>query len=211
MLSVAALLGFCLAVTPLVITPGASFTLVSARGVAGDRRGAWAVITGTAVGIATHAVLAGFGLAAVVMRSAQLYQGLRLVGAAYLVGLGATLVWRSLRAKESLAPEEKPISPSPVAVHLRRSYLANVLNVKAASVYLTLAPQFLPVESVGVGPMLLLAAVHVGVMVVWLGFWSTGLTAISSRRSVRTWTRRIDRAGGVILLALGVRTAVQGR
>lgn len=56
-----ALLGFAAAVLPLVVTPGASFTLVTARGLAGDRRGAVATIAGTGLGIVTHAVLAGWG------------------------------------------------------------------------------------------------------------------------------------------------------
>lgn len=210
MLSTAALLGFCLAVTPLVITPGASFTLVSARGMAGDRRGSWAVITGTAAGVVTHAVFAGVGLAAVVMRSAELYHLLRLVGAAYLIGLGVTLLWRS-RGSTPLEPKGDTGAPSTAMVHLYRAYVANVLNVKAASVYLTLGPQFVPAESVGVGSMLLLAAVHVTVMVAWLGIWSTGLAAIASRLSIQTWTRRIDRVGGLLLVALGARTAAQSR
>lgn len=123
MLSTAALLGFCLAVTPLVITPGASFTLVSARGMAGDRRGSWAVITGTAAGVVTHAVLAGVGLAAVVMRSAELYHLLRLVGAAYLIGLGVTLLWRS-RGSTPLEPKGDTGAPSTAMVHLYRAYVA---------------------------------------------------------------------------------------
>lgn len=49
------LVGFLLAVTPLVMTPGASFTLVSAKGVSSDRRGAFQIILGTGLGILTHA------------------------------------------------------------------------------------------------------------------------------------------------------------
>ena len=67
------LVGFLLALTPLVMTPGASFKLVSAKGVSGDRRGAFQIVLGTGLGILTHAVLAGLGLAALVMQSAQAY------------------------------------------------------------------------------------------------------------------------------------------
>ena len=126
MLPASAILGFFLVVTPLVLTPGASFTLVSARGVAGDRRGAWATIGGTAGGIATHAVLAGVGLAAVVMRSAEVYLALRIVGAAYLVGLGLVLVWRSRRTETVLDGHLVDDVSASVAVQVWRAYVANV-------------------------------------------------------------------------------------
>lgn len=83
MLPLTTLLGFCLAVIPITVTPGASFSLVSARGLAGDHRGAWATILGTGLGVFTHGLLAGLGLAVVVMQSAQLYGTIRLVGACY--------------------------------------------------------------------------------------------------------------------------------
>lgn len=212
MLSSSALIGFGIAVTPLVVTPGASFTLVSSRGLVGDRRGAWAVIVGTAVGIITHGLLAGLGLAAVVMRSAEVYQVLRFAGAIYLVGLGVFLIWRGRRrgvAKTSL--ERAHSSSKPVVHEVGQAYLANVLNVKAATVYLTLAPQFVPAQLMGVSSMLLLAAVHVCVMAVWLGLWSTGLSKISEKFNLADWKRRIDTAGGAVLVFFGIRTALPGK
>lgn len=210
MLSIAALIGFGIAVTPLVVTPGASFTLVSSRGLVGDRRGAWAVIMGTGLGIFTHGLLAGLGLAAVVMRSAEVYQVLRLVGAIYLVGLGVLLLWRGRRRSDSASIEQSRSSSKSVVREVGQAYLANVLNVKAATVYLTLAPQFVPAQLVGVFSMLILAAVHVCVMAAWLGLWSTGLSTISDKFNMADWKRRIDTAGGAILILLGVRTALAG-
>lgn len=199
--------GFGLAVLPFVLTPGSSFTLVTARGAVGDRRGAWATIAGTAAGIATHAALAGAGLAAVVMRSAQVYQLLRLAGAAYLIGLGLMLVWRSVRRPSAGTPAGSEVTRQRRARQLWAAYVANVLNVKAASVYLTLAPQFIPASSVGVASMTVLAAVHIIAMAAWLGVWSMGLTALTSRVDLRRWLRWIEATGGAILVFLGLRTA----
>ena len=210
MLSVASLIGFGIAVTPLVVTPGASSTLVSSRGLVGDRRGAWAVIVGTAVGIITHGLLAGLGLAAVVMRSAEVYQVLRFVGAIYLVGLGVFLIWRGRRRSVSSSLEYAHSSSKPVVHEVGQAYLANVLNVKAATVYLTLAPQFVPVQLMGVSSMLTLATVHVCVMAVWLGLWSTGLSKISEKFNLADWKRRIDTVGGAVLVFFGIRTALPG-
>ncbi|WP_236686153.1 LysE family translocator [Corynebacterium testudinoris] len=206
MLPLAAILGFGLAITPLVLTPGASFALVSTRGLAGDRRGAWATIVGTAAGILTHAVLAGFGLAALVMRSAELYHVVRLAGAVYLVGLGMYLIWQGYRRQPKTSRNEQTDSAGHQCRRLWQAYVANVLNVKAASVYLTLAPQFVNTEGVSVSAMLTLAGVHIVVMTVWLGAWSFGLTSLAVRFDPRRWIRVINAAGGVALIALGVRS-----
>lgn len=206
MLDVAALIGFALAVAPLVLTPGASFTLVSARALVGDRAGAWAVIGGTAAGIATHAVLAGIGLASLVMESAELYRVVRIAGAVYLVGLGIVLLWRSGRLRVE--------PPRPVPGGARRSlaregwiaFLANVLNVKAAAVYLTLAPQFVGAGDIGAASMLQLGLVHILIMAIWLGVWSSGLVAASTTRAARRLQHRVDELGGAILVLLGIRS-----
>ncbi|GAB2492565.1 LysE family translocator [Luteococcus sediminum] len=207
MVSLAAVLGFGLAVTPVVLTPGASFTLVSGRGIAGDRRGAWATIAGTGAGILTHGILAGAGLALVVMRSAEVYRLVRLAGAIYLVCLGAVLLWRGLRGRATPANREQEPVEDRDGRRVWQAYVANVLNVKAASVYLTLAPQFITAGGVGVGSMLILAAAHVAVMTLWLGAWSLGLTAVTARFNPQRWMRRVDVAGGAALVFLGLRTA----
>ncbi|MBW3085290.1 hypothetical protein KEM60_01487 [Austwickia sp. TVS 96-490-7B] len=91
--------------------------------------------------------------------------------------------------------------------HTRDAFFANLLNVKAASVYLTLAPQFLPAHEVGVSSMLSVAGVHVTVMSVWLGVWSTGLTLMTARLNIPRWRNVINRCGGMVLIAMGVRSA----
>lgn len=210
MIAFAALVGFALAVAPLVLTPGASFTLVSARGMVGDRSGAWACIAGTALGIITHAVLAGVGLAAVVMQSAELYRLLRLAGAAYLIGLGLWL-WFHARAGAASSRAGTETSRRSSWIQGRRAFVANVLNVKAAAVYLALAPQFLSASQANVAAMVQLGAVHILVMVLWLGFWATGLAALSEWFDRVAWSRRINRLGGAVLVFLGIRSAAQVR
>lgn len=199
------LLGFALAVLPMVMTPGASFLLTTTRQLQGDRHGARLTILGTAAGIVTHAVLAGIGLSALVMRSAEAFQVVRLVGAAYLIGLGVLTLRRGIGSRRPAPGDE---TGQPPGSPLRAAYLANVLNPKAATVYLALAPQFIAAQQVGVGPMVALALVHVALMAGWLELWGVGFASglrRLDRAALRRWT---DRVGGAILVGLGVRTAV---
>lgn len=211
MVTTAAALAFGLALLPVVLTPGASFTLVTARSLSGDRRGAISIVAGTAAGILTHAVLAGWGLAALVMESAQAYTAIRLLGAVVLIVLGLHLVWNS-RGGVGLAPASQDSGRrGSVRGTLVQAYAANVLNVKAAAVYLTLAPQLLTSDSVNVASMSVLAGIHIAIMAVWLTLWAYGWSMLSQRIDPQVWRRRFDRAGGLVLIALGIRTAVAPR
>ena len=63
--------GFGLAVLPVCLTPGVSFTLVTERVLGTGVRAGVGVIAGTSFGLLTHALLAGVGLSALVMRSSE--------------------------------------------------------------------------------------------------------------------------------------------
>jgi threonine/homoserine/homoserine lactone efflux protein len=209
-----AILGFALAVLPICLTPGTSFTLVTSRVLARGRRGGALVAAGTACGIVCHATLAGLGLAAVVMRSSEAFVVVKLAGAGYLVALGLSMVYRSrVRGHAAEVDVDKSIPRLAWTGHndFVQGLLGNLLNPKAAAVYLTLAPQFVRTPSGGtglLGQMLVLAAAHVGVAVGWLLCWSVIVGA--ARVAVRSsrFRRAVDRITGSVLIMLGVRAAV---
>ncbi len=199
-----AVLGFSLAVLPLVITPGASFTLATSRILRGQQRaGAW-VVAGTATGIYCHALLAAAGLSAAVMHSAQAFRIIRVLGGVYLVSLGTITLWRSWHCLPSRSARRLPW----VGRHAYpQAVVANVLNPKAAAVYLTLAPQFLSADHVGAGSLLVLATAHVAAMALWLLMWSVVLTRSRRVTGSKLFKDTVDRIGGTVLVYLGVRTA----
>src|ERR1044071_4572638 len=116
-------MGFVLAVTPICLTPGASFTLVNQRVAVGRRRDGMLVAAGTATGLCVHAPLAAVGLSAGVMRSAEAFTVVKLVGAVYLIWLGVTTFRSGRRASETTAT-------APWAGHggYLQGFLGNVLN-----------------------------------------------------------------------------------
>jgi len=201
----AAVIGFFLAVLPLTMTPGASFTLATQRTLSGERHAAGWVVAGTATGIYCHALLAAAGLSALVMRSSQAFTVVRIAGAVYLIGLGLVTLRKTRR---EVSPRELPRLPWAGHHTYPQALLANVLNPKAASIYLTLAPQFLSAHQIGYGSMLGLATVHVTAMTLWLTVWSGMLVKGRRWTSSRRFRDALNRAGGVILIGLGIRTAV---
>ncbi|GAA0586356.1 LysE family translocator [Kribbella sandramycini] len=197
-MSLLAPIGFGLAVLPLCLTPGVSFTLVTDRVLGVGVRAGLAVIVGTCAGLLTHALLAAAGLSALVMSSTVAFQAVKLLGAIYLIVIGI----RTLRSTRSAAPEPARRNP------FLQGYLGNVLNPKAAAVHLTLAPQFLDTGRPLFPQLMVLSIAHVLVAGAWLVTWTT--VVHRTRRTFRTNTLRTatSRVAGLVLIGLGVRTVV---
>ncbi len=236
MISLYAAAGFLLAILPIVATPGASMTLLVQHVTAGGRRQALPVLLGTATGLYAHATLAVAGLSALIMHSAQAFTAVKLVGAAYLVGLGLW-TWHTATRLRPQAPATRSLSPVPAdppppsastdrpppsdqplsstsadrperarSVYVQ-AVLANVLNPKAASIYLTLVPQFVVPGSSVAGQILALATVHAALMAVWLLTWAALLHRGAHLVREARFRRMIGKVSAVVLVALGVRAA----
>jgi threonine/homoserine/homoserine lactone efflux protein len=149
-----------------------------------------------------HATLAAVGLSALVMRSSQLFTVVRLAGAAYLIGLGI----RTWHARPTAAVTGRP--PPAQRSTYAQALLGNVLNPKAASIFLTLVPQFLdPHESVG-RQILILASAQAFLVTVWLLGWTALISR--ARRSMRLpgFGSIVRRVASAVLVALGIRAAM---
>ena len=196
-------LGFVLAVTPLVLTPGLSFTLATQRALAGQAGASLRVAFGTGAGIYLHSLLAGLGLVALLGRWPPGLNLLRLGGALYLLWLGLRMLHGAwLRWSGRAVSQPRPVSDRRPA-HFE-AFWGTLLNAKAASVYLIIAPQFVGSGTATPLALLLLATLHVVLMTTWLTCWCAFLARMR-RRSARPrlflWTQGV---GGLVLTGLAV-------
>lgn len=193
--------GFLLTVTPITLSPGASFTLAMNNAINLGSRGVMRVIAGTALGIYTHALLAGLGIAALLTRYPSLMRALTLLGTGYLVYIALRLILSARRA-EGVSSVRGP------TIGIRVAYIANVLNIKAVLLYVTVVPLF---AGVAVGPpsfaqslnnYLLLGTLHIALHTVWLLFASQLLMRSAGAFNPQRLKRAINFGGGVLLLGL---------
>lgn len=200
-------LAFLAAVFPLVATPGASLTLLVREVAANGRRRALPVVLGTVTGLYVHATFAIVGLSALVMHSSRAFELVRLAGAVYLIGLGLRC-WRSdpIPSGDAVRAPDTPAA-GPLSTY-RQAVLANVLNPKAASIFLTLVPQFLDPHRPLAEQILVLATAQSVLVATWLGCWTAALAGagrlLSSPRAKAMWRR----ATGCVLIGLGMRSAI---
>lgn len=203
------LLPFLLVVAVLTVTPGPDMALVLRNGVRGGVRLAWWTGLGCCAGIAVHATAAVIGLSALLAASAAAFTVVKLAGAAYLVYLGVAALW-STRRKDSAEVVDVTPQPTGPATAFRQGVLSNVLNPKIALLFLTLLPQFIGAGEPRMETSAVLAAVFLAFAVLWWRVFTllvAVLGRVLSNQRVRTTFERVT---GAVLIALGVRVALEG-
>src|SRR6478735_12112769 len=111
--------------------------LISAYGFKGGFRDALAAIAGTQTGNTLWYVICVTGLGALVTASPLVFNIIKLAGAAYLVWLGVSTLWKSWRA----APEAQ--GPKLMGKPYVQATLTQLGNPKAILFFGALVPQFL--------------------------------------------------------------------
>lgn len=197
-------LGFVATVIPLTLIPGTSLTLVTQQVIAGSRADGALVTLGPAGGFLVHAACAAVGLSALVMSSAQALTVVKLLGGGYLVWLGVTM-WRAAgrEAETGIRRRTRWCLPWARLGGFAQGLWSNVLNPKAASVYLTLVPQFLTPGRPIAPQVAALALAHIAVVLVWLLFWTTVVAAARTAIDTPRFRRRMSRLAGAVLVAWG--------
>lgn len=138
-------------------------TLVTQQVIAGSRSDGVRAAFGSACGLLVHAMFAAVGLSALVMSSARALTMVKLLGGIYLIWLGVT-TWRSARRGVEPTTRRRWRLPWAQLGGFGQGLWSNVLNPKAASVYLTLVPQFLT-SSRPIAPQIAtLAVAHIAVV-----------------------------------------------
>lgn len=207
-MSTAALIGFTIVALLGVLTPGLDTMVTLRHALVGGRQAGVAAVLGISAGCVVWGTASTLGLAAVLTASESAYRAVQLAGAAYLIWLGASALWRnSSWNRRPAAPAAEPDPGSPGAgarAAFRSGLLTNLLNPKVGVFYLSLLPQFLPTGGAAHAWGALLVAVHVSIGLGWLGVVVL-LAARARRLLLRERLRRwLDRTTAGVLLGLGV-------
>ena len=205
------LVPFLIASVLVTIVPGADMALVTRQVLLGGPRLAQKTIAGNLTGLVVHGLALAIGLSALLVASAAAYTVVKLAGAAYLCVLGVSALLAARRRSSvggAAAADTAPALPS-----RRRAYahglISTVLNPKPALFFLTFLPQFVDEQRSVVAQVAFLAGIHILVGLVWLTFYAHLVHRahrVLTRSDVRRW---VEGATGAVLVALGIRVAVE--
>jgi threonine/homoserine/homoserine lactone efflux protein len=208
--SLASLLPFALGSVLVTIVPGPDMALVTRQVLAYGQRVARATIAGNILGLVVHITIVAFGLSAVLLASAHVFDVVRLVGAAYLVYLGLTTLWHA-RRPGAVREERAERVAKTRAIAFRQGLFSTVLNPKPALFLATYLPQFVNPHGNVTLQVFGLGAFHCVVGIVWLTTYAHligRLHVVLTRERVRRW---LERATGAVLISFGIGLAFSRR
>ena len=199
---------FAAAALALIVVPGPAVLYIVAQSIDRGRLAGIVSALGVAVGGLVHVTAAAVGISALVVSSATAFTVVKLVGAAYLVGLGVVTLLRRSEADRVDVPRER---------RLRRIFtqgiVVNVLNPKTALFFLAFLPQFVDTDRGAVSTQILaLGLLFVVLAVVSDAVWALAAGTASHRlRGSRRFHAVRRYVSGTVFVGLGALTAAAKR
>lgn len=200
-------LAFAVMAALLVMSPGPNGVLIAKTVPTSGRAAGFANIAGFAVAFFVHGTFAIFGLSVIVMQSANLFLAVKLIGAAYLIWLGAKALrqaWRgSVKVLADVAPAKRPRN---LTNAFGEGFLTNALNPKVAMFYLAAFPQFFPHGQLTTSAYVLVA-VHALINLAWFGpmvFLFERLSKVARNGTFSRWLKGVT---GAVFIGFGVKLA----
>lgn len=202
-------IAFGLVALGMALTPGPNMIYLISRSISQGRRAGLVSLAGVALGFVFYMVSAVVGLTALVMAIPVAYDLLRFAGAAYL----AWLAWNTLKPGAASPFAVRELAPHSDAKLFAMGLFTNLLNPKAAVLYLSLLPQFMHPErgdllaqGMILGATQIAASVSVnGVMILAAGSVAGFLATRPTWAMIQRWVM------GTVLGGLAVRMALEGR
>jgi threonine/homoserine/homoserine lactone efflux protein len=207
-----ALIAFIGVAALTIMTPGPDTALTVRNALIGGRACGMATALGVSLGLAVWTVTASAGIAALLVASEPAFMAVKLVGAAYLVYLGAQSLWHALRGGGGAHPLDgrAPRGLTPRTA-LRQGILNDLGNPKIAVFFTTLLPQFAPSHGPAFATLLAFGLVFCTMTFVWLVLYSVVIARAGEALRRPRIRRALDAVMGAALVAIGVRVAAERR
>jgi RhtB (resistance to homoserine/threonine) family protein len=195
----------------VIIVPGPDTAVVTKNVLLHGRRAALGTSLGVSAGLSLWTLAAAVGVASVLRASAVAFTILKLLGALYLVWLGVQSLRAAHDARSWAALATAHRSEMSTLGGFRQGLLSDLANPKIGIFFTSLLPQFVEPGHSVLFPFLALGAVFVLMTVLWL----TAYCLVAARAAQTLQRPRVraamDRITGVVLIALGLRLALEHR
>lgn len=202
LLSGASVVGMTLTALAMVLTPGPNMIYLVSRSISQGRGAGLISLAGTGLGFVVYMLMANLGLAVVFVAVPWLFVGFKAAGVVYL----AHLAWQALRPGGRGVFDVRELPRDSSARLFRMGLVTNLLNPKAAIMYLTLIPQFIDpnrdhptVQGLTLGLIQIAVSLSANASIVV----AAGAVAsfLAQHPSWATWQRRVT---GTLLIAVAL-------
>ncbi|MDB5970519.1 MAG: LysE family translocator [Hydrocarboniphaga sp.] len=202
-------ISFALVALGMVLTPGPNMIYLISRSISQGRIAGLISLGGVALAFAVYIVLSALGITALIIAVPYAYELLRFGGACYLL----YLAWQTLRPGGRSPFHLRELPKDRPRTLFVMGFVTNLLNPKAAVLYLSLLPQFIAPErgsvllqSLVLGFTQITISVLVnGVIALMAGSIAAFLATRPTWISVQRWLM------GLVLGGLALRMATEAR
>jgi threonine/homoserine/homoserine lactone efflux protein len=195
----------------IIVTPGPDTALTIRNSLLGGRPGGVFTACGVATGQALWTLAASAGIAALLVASEPAFRALKLVGAAYLVYLGAQALRAAVRrgvTGHALARRAPSRVLAPWKAY-RQGLISNLANPKMAVFFTSLLPQFAPNGHASFTTLLPLGLIFCFMTLVWLAAYAIAVAKAGDFLRRSRIRRLLDAVTGAVLVGLGLRVATE--
>jgi len=196
---------FLIAITILTLTPGLDTALVIRNSSRSGFIAGCVTSLGICSGLFVHAMFSALGISAILLQSADLFQLVKWIGAAYLIWLGFGSLRAIYKGSNKVAMLEEANATSSAKRSLREGFLSNVLNPKTAIFYLAFLPQFIDLNYSPILQSFTMASIHFLIAMIWqcsLSFAINSAKKLFKSSAMMNWMEGVT---GTVLILLGAK------
>lgn len=188
-----------------VVTPGPNFLATVHATVARSRRAGLLVAAGITLGTAIWGTASLFGLGLLFQAAGGLYQGVKIVGAAYLVYVGVRMILSARRASGAAGAVGPAVSGLRA---FRHGLVTDLSNPKAAAFFTSLFAVAVPPSAPLWFDALLVASVT-GIAGGWYSLCACAMASDPVVAVYRRAARAVSALAGLVFVGLGLRLATE--
>lgn len=196
-------------VVAIALLPGPDTAVVTKNALIHGRDAALGSAIGVNVGLSVWTVATALGVAAILRSSATVYDVLKLIGALYLIYIGARTLWESRRSRAVIAGETAAARSLDGRGGFLQGVISNLANPKVGIFFTSLLPQFVSTHHSALLQMLMLGAIFITFNVFWMSSYALAAVKLSHVLSRRRVKAVIDRVSGLVLVGVGIRLAAE--
>ncbi|HDY8140646.1 TPA: LysE family translocator [Vibrio vulnificus] len=200
---------FLIAITILTLTPGLDTALVIRNTTRAGLQDGCMTSLGICCGLFVHALFSAIGISAILAQSAELFQLVKMIGAAYLIWLGFSSLKSLMTSGAGLSVAQMAQQSYDAKRSLREGFLSNVLNPKTAVFYLAFLPQFVNLEGSPLLQSMTMAGIHFVIAMLWQCGLAGALNSAKNLLKNAQFMKWMEGATGAVLVALGIKLLVE--
>ncbi len=203
------LVAFAAVCLGMALTPGPNMIYLVSRSISQGRVAGYMSMAGTFCGFIIYMLLAVFGITAMLMAVPFAYDALRIGGALYLL----FLAWQAAKPGGKAVFDVRQLPKDGAVKLFSMGFLTNLLNPKAAVLYLSLLPQFIDPKAGNVlGQLLLLGVTQICVSMTVNGSFIFAAGSVAKFLGTRpSWIKAQRWLMATVLGGLAVKLLAEGK